>query len=109
MATREQVRERLEDKLLGLQREGPGMPIEILELRVPEVYPSLFIELDVQVREEIWRVSLKYKGHEASLVSGDLTEEALGYLGFLARTHLFEWWHTKDTERASQRMGRRLA
>lgn len=53
-------------------------------------------------------MSLKYKGHEASLVSGDLTEDAVRYLELLVRTHLFEWWHTKDRERVAARMGKRL-
>ncbi|MGX4691998.1 hypothetical protein [Streptomyces sp. JNUCC 63] len=41
-------------------------------------------------------------------MSGDPAKESFDYLAFLARTHLFEWWHTKDTEKISARMGKRL-
>lgn len=42
------------------------------------------------------------------MVSGDLDDRAVSYLAMLVRTHLFEWWHTKDRERASKHMGRKL-
>ncbi|WAL93272.1 hypothetical protein [Streptomyces sp. Je 1-369] len=108
MATAQQVQEKLGGKLLGVQREGPGVPIEVQIFRVSDVFPVLLIEIDVRVADEVWRVSLNYKGQEASLVSGDLAEETVDYLALLVRTHLFEWWHTKDTERAAKRMGTRL-
>ncbi|QES27634.1 hypothetical protein DEJ47_15325 [Streptomyces venezuelae] len=92
-----------------MQREGPGVAVEILELRVGDVAPALLIELDVRVSGELWRVSLDYKGQETSLVSGDLADETVDYLALLMRTHLFEWWHTKATERVAKRMGVRLA
>ncbi|MDQ8707875.1 hypothetical protein RCO28_36215 [Streptomyces sp. LHD-70] len=108
MATAEQVQEKLGVKLRGVQREGPGIPIEVLKVQVAEVSPSLLLDVDVRASGEVWRVSLKYTGQEASLVSGDLADETVEYLALLARTHLFEWWHTKDTEKASKRMGVRL-
>ncbi|MEV6757280.1 hypothetical protein [Streptomyces sp. NPDC051214] len=108
MATAEQVQEKLGEKLLGVQRQGPGVPIEVLRFQVDEVSPALLIELDVRVSGEVWRVSLHYKGEEASFVSGDLFDETLDYLALLLRTHLFEWWHTKDTEKIAKRMGVRL-
>ncbi|MGI5531345.1 hypothetical protein ACQEVX_29400 [Streptomyces syringium] len=109
MATSEQVKSRLSHRILGTQRQGPGVPIEVLEVRVPAVYPELLIELDVCVSEEFWRVSLEYGGPDASLASGDLTEDSMRTLEILVRTNLFEWWHTKDKEKASARMGRRLS
>ncbi|WP_406371774.1 hypothetical protein OG788_17110 [Streptomyces sp. NBC_00647] len=108
MATPEQVSEALARKLSGLQSEGGGTSLEILEVKVPSVLPKLILEIQVGVSGQLWEVSLDYQGHEASLVSGDLTEDTLNYLGFLVRTHLFEWWHTKDTEKYSARMGKRL-
>ncbi|MDQ1018277.1 hypothetical protein [Streptomyces afghaniensis] len=109
MATPEQVREALTQKLSGLQSEGGGTSLEVLEVKVPSVSPELLLKIQVSVSGQLWEVSLDYQGHEASLVSGDLSEDTLDYLGFLVRTHLFEWWHTKDTEKFSARMGRRLA
>ncbi|MFI7322099.1 hypothetical protein [Streptomyces venezuelae] len=109
MATAQQVQEKFGQALLGVQRDGPGVAIEVLELRVSDVAPALLIELDVRVSGEVWRVSLDYKGHETSLVSGDLADETVNYLALLIRTHLFEWWHTKGTERAAKRMGVRPA
>ncbi|MGW3120575.1 hypothetical protein ACWDBW_26075 [Streptomyces sp. NPDC001107] len=108
MATQEQVREALTQKLSGLQSEGGGTSLEVLDVKVPSVFPKLLLKIQVSVSGQLWEVSLDYKGHEASLVSGDLTEDTLNYLGFLVRTHLFEWWHTKDTEKFSARMGKRL-
>lgn len=108
MATPEQVREALAQKLSGPQSEGGGTSLEVLEVRVSSVFPKLLLKIQVSVSGQLWEVSLDYQGHEASLVSGDLTEDALDYLGFLVRTHLFEWWHTKDTEKFSARMGKRL-
>ena len=108
MATPEQVREALTRKLSGLQTEGGGTSLDILEVKVPSVLPKLLLEIQVGVSGQLWEVSLDYQGQEASLVSGDLTEDTLNYLGFLVRTHLFEWWHTKDTEKFSARMGKRL-
>ncbi|WP_030942131.1 hypothetical protein [Streptomyces sp. NRRL S-646] len=109
MATPEQVRETFTRRLSGLQSEGGGTSLEVLEITVPSVFPKLLLDIQVSVSGQLWEVSLDYQGHEASLVSGDLTEDALNYLGFLVRTHLFEWWHTKDTEMLSARMGKRLA
>lgn len=109
MATAEQVRARLAPEILGAQRQGPGVPIDVLDLRVPAVYPDLLVEFEVRVGTERWRVSLVYDGPDASLASGDLTDAALHTLQFMVRTHLFEWWHTKDRERASARLGTRLA
>ncbi|MCX5422185.1 hypothetical protein [Streptomyces sp. NBC_00078] len=108
MAASEQVREALTQKLSGLQSEGGGTSLEVLEVKVPSVFPKLLLKIHVSVSGQLWEVSLDYQGHEASLVSGDLTEDTLNYLGFLVRTHLFEWWHTKDTEKFSARMGKRL-
>ncbi|WP_282794026.1 hypothetical protein [Streptomyces sp. CC224B] len=109
MATSGQVREALGERLLGAQQEWPGFSIDVRELRVTEVSPRLLlVELDIRAQGESWRVSLDYQGQEASLVSGDLTDEAAEYLALLVRTHLFEWWHTKDTEKASRRKGTRL-
>ncbi|MFM9369658.1 hypothetical protein [Streptomyces sp. Da 82-17] len=108
MATAEQVQEALGAKLQGVQHEGPGIPIEVLKLHVAAVSPALLLDVDVKASEEVWRVSLTYTRQEASLVSGDLADETIDYLALLARTHIFEWWHTKDTERASKRMGVRL-
>ncbi|MFZ3571209.1 hypothetical protein ACOKM5_30215 [Streptomyces sp. BH097] len=108
MATAEQVQEQLIERISGVQRQGPGVPIEVLAVRVPSIRPTLNIEMDVQVSEERWRVSLAYSGPDASMVSGDLTESSMHTLELLVRTNLFDWWHTKDTERASARMGRRL-
>ena len=109
MATPEQVREALTQRLSGPQSQGGGTSLEVLEVKVPSVFPKLLLEIQVGVSGQLWEVSLDYQGHEAGLVSGDLTEDTLNYLGFLVRTHLFEWWHTKDTEELSARMGRRLA
>ncbi|MFJ8201063.1 hypothetical protein [Streptomyces sp. NPDC096152] len=108
MATPEQVREALTQRLSGLQSEGGGTSLEVLEVKVMSVFPELLLEIQVSVSGQLWEVSLDYQGHEASLVSGDLSEESLNYLGMLVRTHLFEWWHTKDTEKFSARMGKRL-
>ncbi|MFE6160027.1 hypothetical protein ACFQ7F_14075 [Streptomyces sp. NPDC056486] len=108
MATVELVQERLQSELIGIQSQGAGNSIEILELRVAEIQPSLVVEVDVQVGGDHWRVSLPFSGQEASMVSGDLDDRAVSYLAMLVRTHLFEWWHTKDRERASKHMGRKL-
>lgn len=108
MATPEQVREALTRKLSGPQSEGGGTSLEVLEVKVPSVSPELLLKIRVSVSGQLWEVSLDYQGQEASLVSGDLSEDTLDYLGFLVRTHLFEWWHTKDTEKVSARMGKRL-
>ncbi|MCT9010695.1 hypothetical protein ACWGKW_24055 [Streptomyces sp. NPDC054766] len=108
MATPEQVREALTQKLSGLQSQGGGTSLEVLEVKVPSVFPKLLLKIRVGVSGQLWEVSLDYEGHEASLVSGDLAEDTLDYLVFLVRTHLFEWWHTKDTEKFSARMGKRL-
>ncbi|MFJ8468143.1 hypothetical protein [Streptomyces swartbergensis] len=108
MATPEQVREALTRKLSGLHSEGGGTSLEVLEVKVPSVSPELLLKIRISVSGQLWEVSLDYQGHEASLVSGDLSEDTLNYLGFLVRTHLFEWWHTKDTEKLSARMGKRL-
>ncbi|MEH6372742.1 hypothetical protein V7793_00025 [Streptomyces sp. KLMMK] len=109
MATSEQVTRKLSQGILGIQRQGPGIPIEVLELRVPAVHPKLLVELDVRVSGELWRVSLQYGGPDAGLVSGNLHEVSMRTLELLVRTNLFEWWHTKDREAASARMGKRLA
>ncbi|MFD9491832.1 hypothetical protein ACFWA1_10215 [Streptomyces sp. NPDC060005] len=109
MATPEQVQEALARKLSGPQSEGGGTSLDVLEVAVSSVFPDLVLKVRVGVSGQIWEVSLDYQGYEASLVSGDLTEETLSYLGILVRTHLFEWWHTKETERFSARMGRRLS
>ncbi|MEV7198693.1 hypothetical protein [Streptomyces griseoluteus] len=108
MATPEQVREALTQRLSGPQSEGGGTSLEVLEVKVTSVLPELLLEVQVSVSGQLWKVSLDYEGYEASLVSGDLSEESLNYLGMLVRTHLFEWWHTKDTEKISARMGKRL-
>ncbi|MFH9005450.1 hypothetical protein ACH4E5_19745 [Streptomyces afghaniensis] len=108
MATPEQVREALTRKLSGLQSEGGGTSLEVLEVQVPAVFPALLLRVQISVSGQLWEVSLDFQGHEASLVSGDLSEDSLNYLGFLVRTHLFEWWHTKDKEKFSARMGKRL-
>ncbi|MEW2529304.1 hypothetical protein [Streptomyces sp. NPDC047071] len=108
MATSEQVEEVLGKEILGIQQEYPGFSIEVLEMRVRDVYPCLSVQLRIRVLGELWEVSFDYKGTEASLVSGDLDPDRVKYLGFLMRTHLFEWWDTKDTEKASKRMGKRL-
>ncbi|MGW5302529.1 hypothetical protein ACWERF_01220 [Streptomyces griseoluteus] len=108
MATPEQVREALTQRLSGPQSEGGGTSLEVLEVKVTSVLPKLLLEIQVSVSGQLWEVSLDYQGYEASLVSGDLSEESLNYLGMLVRTHLFEWWHTKDTEKISARMGKRL-
>ncbi|MFD9463035.1 hypothetical protein [Streptomyces sp. NPDC060027] len=108
MATPEQVRDALAQRLSGLQRQGGGTTLEVLEVKVPSVYPELLLKIRVGVSGQLWEVSLDYQGHEASLVSGDLAEDTLNYLGFLVHTHLFEWWHTKDTEKFSASMGKRL-
>ncbi|WP_157868902.1 hypothetical protein [Streptomyces atriruber] len=108
MATSEQVEEGLRNKLLGKQQEYPGFTIEVLDLRVPEVRPTLTVQLKIQTQGQQWQVTLNYKGPEASLVSGDLDPDHLTYLAFLMRTHLFEWWDTKDTEKLSKKMGQRL-
>ena len=109
MASPQQVREALTQKLSGPQSEGGGTSLEVLGLEVPSVSPKLLLKIQVRVSEQLWEVSLDYQGHEASLVSGDLTQDSLDYLGFLVRTHLFEWWHTKDTEKISARMGKKPA
>ena len=108
MATPEQVGEALARKLSGLQSQGGGTSLEVLGVKVPSVSPALLLKIQVSVSGQLWEVSLDYEGDEASLVSGDLSEDTLNYLGFLVRTHLFEWWHTKDTEKLSARMGKRL-
>jgi hypothetical protein len=109
MATPEQVGEALTRKLSGLQSEGGGTSLEVLEVKVPSVFPELLLKIQLNVSGQLWEVSLDYQGHEASLVSGDLSEDTLNYLGFLVRTHLFEWWHTKDTEKYGKRAGRGVA
>jgi hypothetical protein len=108
MADAEQVGEALTRKLSGLQSEGGGASLEVLEVKVPSVSPELLLKIQVRISGELWEVSFAYQGHEASLVSGDLVEETLNYLAFLVHTHLFEWWQTKDTEKISGSMGKRL-
>ncbi|MEV6792069.1 hypothetical protein AB0M87_08745 [Streptomyces sp. NPDC051320] len=109
MATSEQVEEQLAARMSGTQRQGPGVPIDVLAVRVHSVHPALLIELDVRASEETWQVSFTYDGPDASLVSGDLSEGAMQTLELLVRTNLFDWWHTKDREKASARRGRRIA
>ncbi|MGK5694335.1 hypothetical protein ACSNOJ_15770 [Streptomyces sp. URMC 128] len=108
MATSKQVEEALTRKLAGLQSEGGETSLEVLEVQVASILPELLLKIRIRVSGQLWEVSLDYQGQEASLVSGDLSEDALDYLAFLVRTHLFEWWHTKDTEKFSARMGKRL-
>ncbi|MFE2824407.1 hypothetical protein [Streptomyces sp. NPDC059271] len=109
MATPEQVREALARKLSGPESEGGEISLDVLEVTVPSVFPDLLVKVWVGVSGQIWDVSLDYQGQQASLVSGDLNEETLSYLGLLVRTHLFEWWHTRETEKFSARIGRRLS
>ncbi|WP_328553450.1 MULTISPECIES: hypothetical protein [unclassified Streptomyces] len=108
MATPEQVREALTRELSGPQSQGGGTSLDVLEVNVPSVFPELLLRIRVRVSGQLWEVSLDYQGQEASLVSGDLADDNLDYLGFLIRVHLFEWWYTKDTEKFSARMGKRL-
>ncbi len=107
MASQEQIRDGLHRRLSGIQRQG-SVPIEVLDLKVSSSHPELLLVFRVCVAGEVWEVSLDYTGYEASLMSGDPAKESFDYLAFLARTHLFEWWHTKDTEKISARMGKRL-
>ena len=71
MATPEQVREALTQRISGLQSEGGGTSLEVLEVKVPSVSPELLLKIQVRAAGQLWEVSLDYQGHEASLVSGD--------------------------------------
>ncbi|MCA1218683.1 hypothetical protein [Streptomyces sp. 8L] len=108
MATPDRVSEALTRKLSGPQSEGGSLSLEVLEVGVKSTTPELILKVLLRAPAQVWEVTLDYEGYEASLVSGDLEEESLDYLCFLIRTHLFEWWHTKGTEKISARMGKRV-
>ncbi|MFJ7303303.1 hypothetical protein [Streptomyces sp. NPDC099088] len=77
MATLEQGQEALARKVSGPQSDEGGISLDVLEVAVSSVSPDLVLKVRVGVSGQIWEVSLDYQRYEASLVSGDLTEETL--------------------------------
>jgi hypothetical protein len=107
MATAEEVRALLQEHLVGELEDTAGT-LRVNTLDVARHAEGFTVEADVTAADGRWRVGLDYGGPHTRVFEGRPSPETVRSLVVVIATQLFEWWHTKDTERASARPAVRL-
>lgn len=103
----EGVRELLVPHLMG-RLEEPGICLDVLALDIVEEGRKFTAVFEVLANKQRWRVRLEGGSSEMAIFDGKPPFHLVRSTASMLRIHLFEWWHTKGSERRSAKLGERL-
>jgi hypothetical protein len=103
----EEVRSLLASQLTGRLEDG-AVCLEVLGLDVIDEGRKFTVAIELIAPDGNWRVRLECDSSEHRIFDGSPPEELVRAIAMSLHIRLFEWWHTKDSERQSARLGERL-
>ncbi|MFV0130146.1 hypothetical protein ACLGI4_20980 [Streptomyces sp. HMX112] len=83
--------------------------LEVTGLDVVEHGRSFTVVVDLVAYGEKWRVRLPRDSSDMVIFHGQPPHHLVRGIANALHIQLFEWWHTKGSERQSSKMGERLA
>ncbi|MBU3869338.1 hypothetical protein KN815_36365 [Streptomyces sp. 4503] len=101
------VRGLLARYLTGRLEDG-SVCLEVLGLEVIDQGRRFTVAVELIAPDGHWRVRLDCDSSEHRIFDGSPPEELVQAVAMSLRIRLFEWWHTKGSERQSARLGERL-
>ncbi|WP_030573562.1 hypothetical protein [Streptomyces aureocirculatus] len=107
MATAEQVRDLLVPHLMG-QLDDTQAELDVTALDVVESGRSFTLVLEVTAYRQRWRVRLDSDRSAMALFNGTPPHHLVRAVAAEFCIRLFEWWHTKNAEKQSARLGERI-
>ncbi|MET7760927.1 hypothetical protein ABZS71_02395 [Streptomyces sp. NPDC005393] len=107
MPSAEGVRSLLAPHLMG-QLEDSSVCLEVLGLAVIDQGRRFTVAIELIAPDGHWRVRLECDSSEHRIFDGSPPEELVQAVAMSLQIRLFEWWHTKGSERQSARLGERL-
>ncbi|MFE6398136.1 MULTISPECIES: hypothetical protein [Streptomyces] len=107
MATAEEVRDLLVPHLMG-QLDDTQAELNVTALDVVEHGRSFTLVLELVAYRERWRVRLDSDRSQMALFNGTPPHHLVRAVATEFRIRLFEWWHTKNAEKQSAKLGERI-
>lgn len=107
MPSAAEVRDQLVPHLMGRLNDG-GTEIEVTSLGVVENGRSFTLVVELTAYGQRWRVRLEGDRSAMAIFDGAPPHDLVRSVASEFRIHLFEWWHTKASERQSAKLGERL-
>lgn len=108
MPNANEVKELLAPHLIGDLRE-PGVRIDVLSLGIDAEGRRFTAIFELLVENQRWRVRIPSGDKwEMAIFDGQPDSALVLAVANVLRIRLLEWWHTKDTERRSAKLGARL-
>ncbi|GLV77947.1 hypothetical protein ACH4VS_32915 [Streptomyces hygroscopicus] len=101
------VRDILAPHLVGRLEDGLVL-LDVVGLDVIDHGRRFTVAMELFAPDGHWRVHLECDSTEHRIFDSNPEEELVQAVAISLRIRLFEWWHTKDSERKSARMGERL-
>ncbi|WP_167501749.1 hypothetical protein [Streptomyces malaysiensis] len=102
------VRDILAPHLLGRLEDGL-VQFDVLGCEVIDHGRRFTVAIELFAPDGHWRVHLECDSTEHRIFDGNPPEELVQAVAVSLRIRLFEWWHTKDSERRSAGLGERLS
>ncbi|MGA6157772.1 hypothetical protein ACPEIC_30965 [Stenotrophomonas sp. NPDC087984] len=102
------VRSILAPHLMGRLEDGLVV-LDVLGLEVIDHGRRFTVAIELFAPDGHWRVRLECDSAEHRIFDGSPPEELVQAVAMSLHIRLFEWWHTKDSERQSARLGERLS
>ncbi|MFE9060162.1 hypothetical protein [Streptomyces violaceusniger] len=107
MPSVEGVRGLLARYLTGRLEDG-SVRLEVLGLEVIDQGRGFTVAVELIAPDGHWKVRLDCDSSEHRIFDSSPPEELVQAVAVSLRVRLFEWWHTKGSERRSARLGERL-
>lgn len=107
MASAEQVRDLFVPHLMGRLYDGRA-ELDVTALDVVEHGRTFTLVVELKGYTQQWRVRLEGDRSSMALFNGVPPYHLVRSIASEFRIRLFEWWHTKDAERRSAKLGERL-
>ncbi|MGA4843664.1 hypothetical protein [Streptomyces sp. G45] len=108
MLSTDEVRDLLAPRVVGKWDEGAGLVLEVVGIEVVLTGRKLTVYLEVVAPDGRWRLRSDRDNSDVNVFNGRPPEELLHWIAWSLRVELFEWWHTKRSERRSAKLGERL-
>ncbi|MDT0424459.1 hypothetical protein [Streptomyces evansiae] len=107
MATGEEVREQLAERLIGPLPDSAAR-LRVTALTIAEEARHFTAVFSVDAPDGRWRVTLDSDRTDMNIFNGTPDAPLAEAIATSFRIRLAEWWHTKDVERGAARQGIRI-
>lgn len=107
MPSAAEVRDLFVPHLMG-RLDDASAELEVTSLDVVEQGRSFTLVVELTAYKQRWRVRLESERSAMAVFDGAPTHDLVRRLASEFRIRLFEWWHTKGSERQSAKQGERL-